>query len=295
MGMACAETIHPSVDGMSESDYERMAGLIMNGKRSETSETATARVEIARCPCCGRLPRPTLLGRAICDNCGGLDVPQPPSQKVLEQAAEVLSSKTDCGHGHVFPRPDGYKARCGGPTLCQLCSRDQEIKQLRSSKQCAEPTCQERATAYDYCAAHFWNAEIARLRAEIERNRNQHERTEQDLRATRDQVSDLQVRLARQLANVGDLTVQLQDAQNVSDPLGDGVPLYKRQSAGSSPARSNPSPPTLRQADSATSFSLLAVRGLADWAIGDTSMALNIHAYCTQAYLNGCEDGRNER
>jgi len=28
------------------------------------------------------------------------------------------------GHGHVFPRPDGVKARCGGPGLCPECSRD---------------------------------------------------------------------------------------------------------------------------------------------------------------------------
>jgi hypothetical protein len=34
------------------------------------------RIEIARCPRCGRLPRPTLMGRTICDNCGGFDVPQ---------------------------------------------------------------------------------------------------------------------------------------------------------------------------------------------------------------------------
>lgn len=28
------------------------------------------------------------------------------------------------GHGHVFPRPDGVKARCGGPGLCAECARD---------------------------------------------------------------------------------------------------------------------------------------------------------------------------
>lgn len=28
------------------------------------------------------------------------------------------------GHGHVFPRPDGVRARCGGPGLCAECSRD---------------------------------------------------------------------------------------------------------------------------------------------------------------------------
>ncbi|EML1595553.1 hypothetical protein RVY52_000247 [Burkholderia cenocepacia] len=28
------------------------------------------------------------------------------------------------GHGHVFPRADGMKARCGGPGLCAVCAAD---------------------------------------------------------------------------------------------------------------------------------------------------------------------------
>ena len=28
------------------------------------------------------------------------------------------------GHGHVYPRPDGLKARCGGPGICTECTRD---------------------------------------------------------------------------------------------------------------------------------------------------------------------------
>ncbi|ARS27627.1 hypothetical protein KC8_10015 [Sphingomonas sp. KC8] len=31
---------------------------------------------------------------------------------------------TNCGHGHVYERSDGAKARCGGPGLCGPCSRD---------------------------------------------------------------------------------------------------------------------------------------------------------------------------
>ena len=26
------------------------------------------------------------------------------------------------GHGHVTPRPDGAKARCGGPSICSVCA-----------------------------------------------------------------------------------------------------------------------------------------------------------------------------
>lgn len=32
---------------------------------------------------------------------------------------------TNTGHGHVWARPDGVKARCGGPGLCKECSREQ--------------------------------------------------------------------------------------------------------------------------------------------------------------------------
>ncbi len=28
------------------------------------------------------------------------------------------------GHGHVYPRPDGVRARCGGPEMCGECSID---------------------------------------------------------------------------------------------------------------------------------------------------------------------------
>lgn len=28
------------------------------------------------------------------------------------------------GHGHVVPRPDGVKARCGGPAMCHVCQAE---------------------------------------------------------------------------------------------------------------------------------------------------------------------------
>lgn len=28
------------------------------------------------------------------------------------------------GHGHVFPRADGIRARCGGPPICDECDKD---------------------------------------------------------------------------------------------------------------------------------------------------------------------------
>lgn len=32
------------------------------------------------------------------------------------------------GHGHVFKRPDGMLARCGGPAMCHECAADAAIK-----------------------------------------------------------------------------------------------------------------------------------------------------------------------
>jgi hypothetical protein len=31
---------------------------------------------------------------------------------------------TNTGHGHVWERPDGKKARCGGEGLCSQCKAD---------------------------------------------------------------------------------------------------------------------------------------------------------------------------
>lgn len=38
-------------------------------------------------------------------------------------AANSLSAG-NVGHGHVFPRPDGVRARCGGPKMCKECAAD---------------------------------------------------------------------------------------------------------------------------------------------------------------------------
>lgn len=39
---------------------------------------------------------------------------------------------TGTGHGHVTPRSDSAKARCGGPSLCLVCAR--EARQLAGFK-----------------------------------------------------------------------------------------------------------------------------------------------------------------
>lgn len=42
----------------------------------------------------------------------------------MEHAQRVVNEAKNEGHGHVRPRPDGVKARCGGPALCAVCQRE---------------------------------------------------------------------------------------------------------------------------------------------------------------------------
>ncbi|HGJ7701080.1 TPA: hypothetical protein ACJXXX_004520 [Pseudomonas aeruginosa] len=46
--------------------------------------------------------------------------------RVVEVAAQPSPAQAgaNVGHGHVFPRADGVKMRCGGPGLCPECSAD---------------------------------------------------------------------------------------------------------------------------------------------------------------------------
>lgn len=37
---------------------------------------------------------------------------------------EFSRINTNAGHGHAWERPDGHKARCGGPRICPMCAED---------------------------------------------------------------------------------------------------------------------------------------------------------------------------
>ena len=39
-------------------------------------------------------------------------------------------------HGHVVSRPDGMKARCGGPAMCETCKR--ELAELEAARRAGE-------------------------------------------------------------------------------------------------------------------------------------------------------------
>jgi hypothetical protein len=53
--------------------------------------------------------------------------------KELAAPAQADDARMDCGHGHVYPHPSGMKARCGGPGMCKLCSRDLAAKKIAAS------------------------------------------------------------------------------------------------------------------------------------------------------------------
>jgi len=58
---------------------------------------------------------------------GGEVVPlytHPAPQPQPAQPPEAKPNQ-NTGHGHVRPRPDGVKARCGGPAICPECAREQ--------------------------------------------------------------------------------------------------------------------------------------------------------------------------
>lgn len=51
-------------------------------------------------------------------------------QEVKELHRKIGGSAThpDKGHGHVFPRSDGIRMRCGGPGMCAECRADKARK-----------------------------------------------------------------------------------------------------------------------------------------------------------------------
>ena len=68
----------------------------------------------------------------------------------VESLRNPVSKKTDCGHGHVYPSLSGYKARCGGPGLCAMCSRDAATKAMGMESQRVVPVIRECAQGYGH-------------------------------------------------------------------------------------------------------------------------------------------------
>ncbi len=68
------------------------------------------------------------------------------------------------GHGHVHPRPDGFKARCGGPGICSQCS--QEAAAAKQALAAPEPLrlADEYAETRHRCGSHLYNAKTEAAR-----------------------------------------------------------------------------------------------------------------------------------
>lgn len=45
----------------------------------------------------------------------------------------MTAKQNNVGHGHVYPRPDGMRFRCGGPVICAECARDAARKAVEDS------------------------------------------------------------------------------------------------------------------------------------------------------------------
>lgn len=58
-----------------------------------------------------------------------------------------MTSNINRGHGHIWQRPDGVKARCGGPGLCMVCQRERVILEAALATQPAEKADGERSGA----------------------------------------------------------------------------------------------------------------------------------------------------
>lgn len=43
------------------------------------------------------------------------------------------------GHGHVWARPDGVRARCGGPAMCSKCAKDAAMMEAKKQQQQQAP------------------------------------------------------------------------------------------------------------------------------------------------------------
>lgn len=69
---------------------------------------------LAQIPPSDSTPSPAKQGVFVSGTSASIFTPRPP-----------VDHNDGFGHGHVRPRPDGVKARCGGPGLCRQCYREQ--------------------------------------------------------------------------------------------------------------------------------------------------------------------------
>lgn len=61
------------------------------------------------------------------------------------------AAQENTGHGHVYPRPDGIRARCGGPGICAECSREAARKASGETTITPTPVTVERLHPCPFC------------------------------------------------------------------------------------------------------------------------------------------------
>lgn len=75
--------------------------------------------------------------------------------RAFRQSLQRCASNT--GHGHVYMRPDGFLAKCGGPGICTECAKDLALLMAHDGYE--PPTTDDLIDTIDVQAA-----EIERLR-----------------------------------------------------------------------------------------------------------------------------------
>jgi hypothetical protein len=76
----------------------------------------------------------------------------------------MAALRGNTGHGHVRPRPDGVRVRCGGPGMCNECSIERAVVRAR-----AEAEARLRDCGRSRCGGPGRCAECTVLRARAKR------------------------------------------------------------------------------------------------------------------------------
>jgi hypothetical protein len=133
---------------------------------------------------------------------------------------------TNTGHGHVWERPDGVKARCGGPVICAECSRDYaEFNKAVAKDAEVEHAFSDGPTAETFAEPVLGNPHEAGSPAyimyeQLTDARNQVEQSTHDLTILQKRVQAAQARLALWRARI---PVYERALDKLLDPMGGTV------------------------------------------------------------------------
>lgn len=59
------------------------------------------------------------------------------------------------GHGHIYPRSDGVKVRCGGPALCSTCAAELAFKSVFEAKKIKDIGQDPETSTIALCALRY--------------------------------------------------------------------------------------------------------------------------------------------